>query len=447
MVTTHRLLPLLLVLLGATQARGASDILLVRTDGVSATFRGSAEAPGGERLLVGTVSGTSGIEADTFVMRLDARGRADAPILLGGDAMEDARDVVALDDGWLVTGIRTTTGTLLGSEPWLTFLAPDGAPRRAAVIGLSAQAVTESQLARSPAGGAFWAVQAWDVSTGLPFAWLARLGPTGTIAWERRIDADLRDVSHVVPLRDGGCALVGLSREEDGWLTGRLMEIAPDGSPLRLRMLRLDDGHADVNHVREEEPGVFIAYGTHSANDVGSTWMARIHAGGIAAWQVIAGGARGFDSLPRPDGTHLLCGQARGPQPRLHRTSLTGEIEAAIALPGNGVLRAMFARDDEAWALGSSNVWEDGGPHAAMLLRVDTGRPGRRWSCLPETDVPIADAAHGATLTDLPIPPSSPLSSPIIDLAPTTNARILTVERPCVPLGRLDRGRGPRGRP
>lgn len=281
-------------------------------------FAIAAMTDGGLALAGWTESAGAG-GADAWVVRLDAKGGRLWEQVIGRDGEDSANAIAAYRNGGLAIGGHTSTRAAYKLDGWVVRFDADGKRLWDRVFdrgdGLSVTAVSVKADGGLVAVGSIWRARYARAD-----AWIAGLGPDGSLLWERTsAEGGSHYVRAVSALADGGIVVAGQSEFSMGtgrkaWvmrldaagqqLWRRTFESGKDASARALAVLA-DGGFALAGFTGTEEAGVSDA------------WVAKVDANGDLVWDRAfpLGGFGSVDAIAAPEGGGVaVVGFAHNPR-------------------------------------------------------------------------------------------------------------------------------------
>jgi hypothetical protein len=261
------------------------------------------------------VSGNHG-DFDAWVLKLSPSGAIQWQKCLGGSLWDEARDIQQTPDGGYIMagGAKSSDGDLTvnhGAEDyWVVKLSGMGDLEWQKTFGGSGRDIAKS-VGLSNDGGYIVAGEAWSNdgqvtnSQGSADCWVVKLDAEGKIEWEKALGGtDLELGNDIQQTRDGGYIVVGVTRSNNGHVTGYHGEYdfwviklnnsgdiewqkALGGSAVdyaKSIQQTSDDGYVMVGHTESTDGNV-------ASNDGGADlWMVKLSASGVLQWEKAIGG-------------------------------------------------------------------------------------------------------------------------------------------------------------
>jgi uncharacterized delta-60 repeat protein len=298
-----------------------------------------AEMADGGFAVAGHTMSNGRFRDDALVVRFDRSGNTLWGRVFGGRDTEQLYGIVALDDGGVAVAGYTRSYGDGQSDAWVVRLDADGKQLWQRTFG-----GPENDKARSIAatadGGLIVAGSTRSRGAGEGDAWILRLDPDGTLAWQTVHGAAGDDGAYnIIPVPGGGFAVAGYSQPVDA-------------KPYDLWVLRLDDDGriaweqrfvrgvfgAATGLTPAPDGGLYVVGMSHeSSAEMPKVWVLRLDGGGALVWQKLIGG-------PKTDGGWGIAATADG----------GFVVMAATASQGAGSTDAWLMQFDPAGEL----VWE-----------------------------------------------------------------------------------------
>lgn len=302
--------------------------------------------------IVAGFTGTFSPVADAWVFRLDASGGVVWSMTYGGGDHDVALSVQqTFDGGFVVAGHTRPFG--LGSpvdEAWILRLDSFGGVIWTKTYGGPGFSCDEAQSVQQTSDGGFIFVGRRDPASGCthesPDAWVVRLNPDGTIAWEETFGvAGASDYTFSVQqTSDGGFIVAGLTESSgaggsDFWV----LRLDASGGVVWQKAYGGTGNDLAVS-VQQSSDGGFIVAGFTSSFGAGNFdfWVLRLDSIGNAVWQKTYGGTgddEAFSVQQTSDGGFIVAGftgsfGAGGLDASVLRLDAQGEISSECALTG-----------------------------------------------------------------------------------------------------------------
>ena len=261
------------------------------------------------------VSGNHG-DYDAWVLKLSPSGIIQWQKCLGGSLWDEAWDIKQTPDGgYIVVGhSNSTDGDLTvnhgGADYWVVKLSSLGNLEWQKTYGGSARDFARS-VALTSDGGYIVAGDAWSDdghvtnSQGNADFWILKLDSEGKMEWEKAFGGtNLDRANEVQQTKDGGYIVAGLTRSNNGHVTGShggydfwAIKLNKSGDIEWKKALggsgedsgqsiqqTSDDGYIMVGHTESTDGDV-------ASNDGGADlWMVKLSASGTLEWEMAIGG-------------------------------------------------------------------------------------------------------------------------------------------------------------
>ncbi len=332
---------------GGNAIDAATSIQQTRDGGY--IFAGYTTSTNGD--ISGYHTGVNSWDFDFLVVKLDAFGNIQWQKCLGGVSEDEAYSIQQTsDDGYIIVGmVRSNNGDVSGNhgsyDMWAVKLAPD--------TGTSTPPEIEWQkclggtmgdygfsVRQTVDGGYVIAGLTWsndgDVSGnhGGTDAWIIKLDPSGNIQWKKCFGGtNYDDASSIIQTSDGGFIFTGMTRSNNGDLTGLgyhggfdiwVVKLAPDtgtNTPPIIEWKKCFGGTGDdgLGSIQQTSDGGYIMIGFTTSNDgdvsgnhgSDDIWVIKLNSVGSIQWQKCLGGS-GIDdggSIQQTfDGGYILTG-------------------------------------------------------------------------------------------------------------------------------------------
>ncbi len=344
-----------------------------------------AALPDGGAVVAGSTRDHGVARFDGWVVRVDRSGRPLWERRDGGADTEQLYGVAAAPDGGAFVAGHTRSVGAGESDLWLQRL--DGRGERVWARTLGGPANDRARaLAATPEGGVIAAgFSASDGARGRDL-WVVRLGPEGTVRWDRRFGGALDDMAYAVAADGAGGAVVGgyeRSTDQAQGFDFRVLRLDADGAVTW--EAALDRTPFDiVTAVAATTDGGAVVAGTarHAGLDVR---VLRLDATGRVVWERVLGGdgaETAWSVAPVGDGFVLAGSTSSGSagSQDLWLVGLTGEGEVRFDERHGG---ALWERATAVAALADGSLWvagyttsEGAGFEDGWVLRLDAR--GRR---------------------------------------------------------------------
>jgi len=261
-------------------------------------------------MVVGSTGSFGAGSGDIYVLKLTLEGERAWSRTLGGNGVDQGRQVKATSDGgFIVAGFTNSSGNG-GYDGYLAKLNSDGWPIWERTFGGSDWDFFHSVIER-PDGGFMAAGETFSNGSGDSDAWLVHVSDDGDLIWEDQyggIEGDL--ARSIIHCSSGGYLFAGettVGGDQDAWIVrvddagGTLWTSTQGGDSLDI-----------VNSVVETIDGGFAAVGTtKSFNTVTEAYHFKVDVTGVLVWEWNWGQVNdqeSFDVKELPDGRLLSTG-------------------------------------------------------------------------------------------------------------------------------------------
>jgi len=271
---------------------------------------------GGTESNDGDVSGSHG-NRDIWVVKLTAAGVIQWQKALGGSGFDLGGSIIQTSDGgFVVVGFTKSndgdvTGNHGGADAWIIRLTASGSIAWQKTYGGSADDEAGTIIQTSDGGYAVAGITAsndGDVkgNHGAVDGWLLKLDTLGNIQWQKTLGgSDTDNISSIVQTADGGYVLAGMTKSNDGDVSGNhggkdgwVMKLDSTGA---IQWQKTIGGSGDdefFSLVRTSDGGYAVA-GQSTSNDDnvsenhGGTdgWVVKLNTSGSIQWQKTLGGS------------------------------------------------------------------------------------------------------------------------------------------------------------
>ncbi|MFZ1689393.1 MAG: T9SS type A sorting domain-containing protein [Flavobacteriales bacterium] len=272
----------------------------------------------------GDVTGTHG-GSDFWVVKVGPSGTMEWQKALGGSGQDRPYDIrQSPDGGYIVGGLTNSsdgdvTGYCAEGDWWMVKLDPAGDIQWQSAIGGPGQEGTFEVLAADD-GGYFAAGTTYSHNGCEVFGYhgqpndgtgdlrVVKLGPTGTIEWQRCLGGYAPELAYSAKLQDDGCVIAGRSASTNGDVLGNhgnsdawVVKLTSLGAIQWQKSLGGSD-HDQTNDLLLEDDGGYIAAGEAYSNDgdvtgTGWAWVVKLSSGIIGIEETLD---PGFSISPIP---------------------------------------------------------------------------------------------------------------------------------------------------
>lgn len=268
----------------------------------------------------GDVSGNNG-KADFWVVKLSSTGTLQWQKALGGTEDEIAYSIVqTTDGGYAVAGYSNSnngdvSGNHGGYDWWVVKLSSTGTLQWQKTLGGTGTESAQSIIQTTDGG---YAITGYSDSNdgnvsgnhGQQDIVVMKLDSSGNLQWQKAVGGTNTDLGNsIVQSADGGYAIGGYTRSNDGDVTGNhgdydflVIKLSNTGA-LEWQKTLGGTGYEKLLSLNKSTDGGFVTAGESSSNDgdvsgnYGGTdmWIVKVSNTGNLVWQKTAGGT-GYDS-------------------------------------------------------------------------------------------------------------------------------------------------------
>jgi hypothetical protein len=340
--------------------------------------RGICPAPGGGYIVAGYSAGPGSKDPDALLLKTDETGRVEWARVYGGAGTEYGNHILALEDGYLLTGFTTSFGK--GSrDVYLVRVDAAGKEIWSRTFG---GASWDVGTASCPAEGGFL-VCGYTRSSGRgeEDILVIKVGDDGREIWSRTYGGPRLDMGAAIALSgDGGFFVGASSLSFSGNTDFHLVRAAADGSEMWSRTYPFEGkrgyGFEWLTGMTACRDGGVVLAGYGDGSDLMDVILAKVDAGGELGWRKSTGRAGFYDFgnavLELADGSLLVAGVTKtfvadkllaDNDVSLVKISAGGDIlrETTLVLPGRQWITAIApASDGEVVLAGHAGPGENG---------------------------------------------------------------------------------------
>jgi uncharacterized delta-60 repeat protein len=376
---------------------------------------------------------------DVWVLKLNPDGTVAWQKTYGDTGSDVANSIHQTSDGGYILAGQTTSFGAGSNDYWVLKLNPDGTVAWQKTYGGTSSDIANS-IQQTTDGGYIVGGYSSSFGAGSNDAWVLKLNPDGTVAWQKTYGGTGGDVSYSVQQTPDGGYIAGGSSNSFGAGNGEawILKLNPDGT-VAWQKTYGETGWDYADSVQQTADGGYIVGGSSSSFGAGNYdyWVLKLDPDGTVAWQKTYGGTGGeyvySNSIHQTlDGGYILAGETTS-------FGAGGSDAWVLKLNPDGTV---------AWQKTYGLAWDDwvfsvkqtsdgfimaGGtcpPGGTCDLWVMKTNPDGAIGCGMSADQSIAPLDTTATVTDtLSIPGDS--SPTVYDTSVTPQDMAATVDTQC----------------
>ena len=273
---------------------------------------------GGYIVAGGTESFGAG-NGDLWVLKLRPDGTVEWQRTYGGESPDGASSIQQTSDGGYVVAGGTKSFGAGNGDFWVLKLGPDGTVEWQRTYGGDKQ---DAALSIQQTGDGGYIVAGATASFGVEDdydSWVLKLGHDGTVEWQKTFGGDGWAWAHSVQQTgDGGYVVAGFT---DYFITGGstawVSKLKSDGTVEWQKTYGGENGDY-AKSIRQTDDGGYIVAGSTSSFSAGGTylWVLKLRPDGTINWQKTYGGIYGsaaFSIRQTGDGGYVVAGRTASP--------------------------------------------------------------------------------------------------------------------------------------
>jgi uncharacterized delta-60 repeat protein len=251
---------------------------------------------------------------DVFVLKLNPDGTVAWQKTYGGTGSDVANSIQqTTDGGYIVAGFSTSFGAG-GNDAWVLKLNSDGTVAWQKTYGGTGADIAYS-VGQTTDGGYIVSGYSGSFGAGDNDYWILKLNSDGSVAWQNIYGDTGHDYANSVQqTTDGGYIVAGYSTsfsagDSDAWV----LKLNPDGT-LAWQKTYGGTGWDGANSVQQTTDGGYVVAGFSNSFGAGSDdyWVLKLNPDGTVSWQKTYGGTgwgRAYSIQQTTDGGYILAGE------------------------------------------------------------------------------------------------------------------------------------------
>jgi uncharacterized delta-60 repeat protein len=241
----------------------------------------------GGYILAGEADSFGAGRSDFFVLKLNPDGTVAWQKTYGGTSSDMANSIQQTTDGGYIVAGRSSSFGAGGTDAWVLKLNPDGTVAWQKTYGETGTDMANS-IQQTSDGGYIVAGRSSSFGAGVNDAWVLRLNPDGSVAWQMTYGDTGHDYANSVQqTSDGGYIVAGYSYSfgaggGDAWV----LKLDPDGT-VAWQKTYGGTGWDPAWSVQQTSDGGYIVAGWTNSFGAGGydAWVLKLNPDGTVAWQ------------------------------------------------------------------------------------------------------------------------------------------------------------------